>query len=95
MFGQNPRLPIDAVFESVREDPTTGLLNKTAIEYIQDLQQVERQAEEEYDRKAKPVNISVGDKSFSKKGGVHKIKDSFETEAYTVIEQGWMFEYLG
>lgn len=47
MFGQNPRLPIDAVFESVREDPTTGLLNKTAIEYIQDLQQVERQAEEE------------------------------------------------
>ena len=102
MFGRKPRLPIDAAFESVQQETNQ---NRTTLEYVKDLQDriattrkiVEQRVEKSkgkqrkyYDRKARPVHISVGDKVLGRKtafDGKHEIADRFEENEYTVVDQ--------
>ena len=102
MFGRKPRLPIDAAFESVQQETNQ---NRTTLEYVKDLQDriattrkiVEQRVEKSkgkqrkyYDRKARPVHISVGDKVLGRKtafDGKHEIADRFEENEYTVVHQ--------
>ena len=102
MFGRKPRLPIDAAFESVQQETDQ---NRTTLEYVKDLQDriattrkiVEQRVEKSkgkqrkyYDRKARPVHISVGDKVLGRKtafDGKHEIADRFEENEYTVVDQ--------
>lgn len=102
MFGRRPKLPIDSVFESARQE-TSG--NKATREFLKDLQQrmqktreIVREHTEKskskqkkfYDRKAKAVNIVIGDKVLVRRmafDGKHKIEDRYEEEVYTVEEQ--------
>jgi len=102
MFGRKPRLPVDTVFQNAREQP---IPNRATEEYVQELKErmdTTRKIVEErtmkaknkqkhyYDRKARSVEIAVGDKVLVKKvsfDGKHKIADRYEEEVYTVVEQ--------
>lgn len=101
MFGRTPKLPIDSVFETAREENT----NQTTSEYIEQLKKRlessreivnrftslsrERQ-KDQYDKKAKASKINVGDTVLVKilaYEGRHKIADKFEEQPYTVTGQ--------
>ena len=101
LLGRKPRLPIDVIFENAREENT----NKCTDDYLQDLHEainrtreiVEQHSQKnkqkqkvQYDKKAKAVEINVGDTVLVRRkafDGKHKITDKFEKELYTVVEQ--------
>ncbi|XP_053398249.1 uncharacterized protein LOC128556665 [Mercenaria mercenaria] len=101
MFGRKPKLPVDMLFQQANDQTE----EKTVNEYSEDLKKriektkeiVEQHTEKArqkqkkfFDRKAKAVKVSVGDKvlvKILKFDGKHKIADKFEEELYEVIEQ--------
>ena len=100
LFGRKPKLPIDSAFEQVLENT-----DKAATDYLEELQErlekthqvvqkhrekAQTKQEKYYNKKAKTVKITVGDKVLVKRlafDGKHKIADKFESEPYYVIEQ--------
>jgi hypothetical protein len=102
MFGRKPKLPIDLTFEKAKGD---DIQNNNTNDYIEELKErmektqqiVKKHLEkakikqkEYYDKRAKAVKISIGDKVLVKKlafEGKHKIQDKFEDDIYTVVEQ--------
>ena len=101
MFGRQPSLPIDAVFEKATDES----VSKATNEYIVDLQErmaatheivmkhTEKSKEKQkkyYDKKTKAVQFSIGDRVLVKRlafDGKHKLADKFEPETYIVIAQ--------
>lgn len=101
LFGRKPKLPIDVMFQSV----ATKDISKSTEEYLEDLQERMEQAhqivqkhtekakarqKQYYDKKTKPVKITVGDEVLVKRlafDGKHKLQDKFEEEVYLVEEQ--------
>jgi len=101
MFGRKPNLPIDTMFEKAKDEST----NKSTQEYIEDLQErmatthdiiqkhtnkSKDKQKQYYDKKAKIVKISVGDRVLVKKlsfDGKHKLADRFEPDTYVVFNQ--------
>jgi len=101
LFGRKPQLPVDVTFGKVKDNNPSN----TTREYIEDLQERMAKAHQivqentsksqvkqkkYYDRKAKTVKITVGDKVVVRKlafSGKHKIQDRFESDTYVVIEQ--------
>ena len=100
MFGRQPKLPIDSIFETIAEEINKG--SKEFIEVLQErlekthqivLKHREKSREKQeryYNIKAKAVRISVGDKVLVRRlsfEGKHKIEDRFEPDMYVVLEQ--------
>ena len=101
MFGMNPRLPIDSLFET----PDQKEASKTTKDYIdgltkkmketQDLvkkvsDQARTRIKEGYDKKVRSASIHIGDKvlvKILKVVGKHKIEDKYEDTIYTVTDQ--------
>jgi len=101
MFGRKPRLPIDATFEKIRDQT----VSKETDDYIKELKErmdttrkivqihtekAKTKQKKGYDKKAKAVKISVGDKVLVKRlafDGKHKIEDKYENEVYEVVQQ--------
>ncbi|KAL4240541.1 hypothetical protein ACF0H5_001333 [Mactra antiquata] len=98
MFGRKPRLPIDTMF-SVDD------VNSLKSEYVKDLQvkmqlsqdiatKVSEKSREKqkklYDKKAKAVNLKVGDQVLVKIlafSGPHKLSDKYEDKLYVIKHQ--------
>jgi transposase InsO family protein len=101
LFGKKPRLPIDVTFENASTDH--GHFDSSQA-YIQDLQEtmakaheiviqhVEKAQEKQkkfYDKKAKAVALSIGDKVLVRVlafKGKHKIQDRYESDVYEIID---------
>jgi len=102
MFGRKPRLPFDTVFLSDRPD---SFVAKKVSDYISDLrkrmeetrlvvkQHLERTKKKQakyYNRKAKTVLISKGDRVLVRRvafDGMHKLADTYEDDIYIVVCQ--------
>ncbi|XP_053391710.1 uncharacterized protein LOC128554456 [Mercenaria mercenaria] len=100
MFGREPKLPIDSVFQVEAETN-----NKTAKEYLNDLKerlketqdivkkvsaQSKKRQKDVYDRKAMASGLEIGDSVLVRIlafEGRHKIADKFEPDVYKVIDQ--------
>ena len=98
MFGRKPMLPIYTVFESARKEVE---ISRPAQEYMQDQQErvvttrkivdgktkmAKAKQNKYYDRKAKVVEMSVGDRVLVRRK-VFDVKHKLEDEVYHITEQ--------
>ena len=104
MFGRESRLPIDSVFQCV--EAGEKLVRKSHEQFVQEWKKsmeeacrvarenIEKSAEynkKYYDKKAKSVEISVGDhvlmENVREKGGTGKLKSFWEENIFSVTEK--------
>ena len=103
LFGREPRLPIDSVFEIGENDRQK--IRKSYEAYTEDWKRSMNQAFEiakkhkeqvgdrnkkYYDKKVRGVEVIVGDRVLSRnreKGGTGKLRSFWEDKVYTVVEK--------
>ena len=103
MFGHQPRLPVDLLFPTVRQDENsrttdkyvTSLYDKlkSALASARDTALLEAQRQKQlYDRKAGAVELHLGDKVLVKldafRGQWQKLKNRWGDTLYTVVKRG-------
>ena len=102
LFGRNPKLPIDEIFEPVSNDR----IQKSYKNYVDDWQKAMKEAFEivrenskkggegnkrRYNEKVKGVGIDVGDRVLlrnnSERGGTGKLRNYWESTVYKVVKK--------
>lgn len=99
MFGRKAKLPVDSAFQL---DPENAILTtdyvkdlvekmeETKATALKSLEKSKHKQKINYDKKAKPVNLNVGDKVLVKIlafTGPNKLADKFEEDVYDVVGQ--------